>query len=494
MRHLTRFGGWMAPVVFAGSLIAAGPNARLVDAAKNTDRATLRALLDQHADVNAPDTDGATALHWAVRWDDKATAELLIGKGANVKAANRYGVTPLSLACTNGSAAMIELLLKAGADPNTVLPGGETALMTAARTGKADAVKVLLAHGANVNAKEDEGQTALMWAAAEGNTAAAAMLLEFGADLHARSKGGFTPLLFAVREGRLETVTALLKAGANVNETWQTPRRMAGSGSTALVLAVANAHFELASALLDAGADANAAAQGWTALHQITWVRKPGVGTNDPAPEGSGNIDSLELVKRLVAHGADVNAKMTKQANAGTTELNMIGATPFLMASRTADADLMRLLAKLGADPLLPNADNTTPIMAVGGIGTRNPGEDPGKDKEALEAAKVALELGGDVNGVNNKGETALHGTAYKELPSVAQFLIDHGAKVEVWNQKNKNGWTPLRIAEGVHRTGNLRSSPLTAVVLRDAMTKAGVSTVVEPEVLVGQHPEPLQK
>jgi len=484
----------MAPAVFAGSLFAASPNAGLVDAAKNTDRATVRALLDQHADVNSPDADGATALHWAVRWDDLATAELLISKGANVKVANRYGVTALTLAATNGNAAMIELLLKAGAVPNTVLPGGETPLMTAARTGKADAVKVLLAHGADVNAKEEQGQTALMWAAAEGNTAAASMLLEFGADLRARSKGGFTPLLFAVREGRLDTAQALLKAGANVNETWQSPRRMAGSGLTALVLAVANAHYELASALLDAGADPNAAAQGWTALHQITWVRKPGVGTNNPAPQGSGNIDSLELVKRLVAHGADVNAKMTKQANAGTTELNMSGATPFLMAARTSDAELMRLLAKLGADPLLPNADNTTPIMAVAGIGTRNPGEDPGTDKEALEAAQVALELGADVNGVNKNGETAMHGTAYKELPSVAKLLIEHGAKVEVWNHKNKNGWTPLRIAEGVHRTGNLRSSPLTAAVLREAMTKAGVSTVVEPEVLSGQHPEPLQQ
>src|SRR5712672_2509226 len=171
--QLKRFSGWLVvPSFMAVSLMAAGPSARLVDAVKNTDKASARALVEQHVDVNAPETDGTTALHWAARWDDLETAELLIRNGANVKAANRYSVTPLSLACVNGNAAMIALLLKAGADPNTALPEGETALMTAARTGKLDAVKLLIARGADPNAKEKgHGQTALMWAAAEGNTA-----------------------------------------------------------------------------------------------------------------------------------------------------------------------------------------------------------------------------------------------------------------------------------------------------------------------------------
>src|SRR5438309_2000130 len=171
-----------------------------------------------------------------------------------------------------------------------------TSLLAASSTDVrlVDAVKVLIAHGADVKFKESErGQTALMWAAAEGNTATVEELVEHGADLHAKTKGGLTPLLFAVREGRIDTVKALLKAGADVNETWAAGRGAGIAGISAMVLAVANAHYELAAMMLDAGADPNAAAQGWTALHQITWVRKPGRGDNDPAPEGSGNLSSL---------------------------------------------------------------------------------------------------------------------------------------------------------------------------------------------------------
>jgi ankyrin repeat protein len=363
--------------------------------------------------------------------------------------------------------------------------------MTAARTGKVDAVKVLVTHGADVKyAESRRGQTALMWAAAEGNTGVVEELIERGADMHARTKGGLTPLLFAVREGKIDTVRALLNSGADVNESWKSGRGTGVSGISAMVLAVANAHYELAAMMLDAGADPNASAQGWTALHQITWVRKPGKGDNDPAPEGSGNLSSLDLVRKLVAHGANVNARMTKSGNVGRTSMNMIGATPFMMAARTADAPLMRLLAELGADPLLPNADNSTPILAAAGLGTYSPGEDPGTEAEVMEAVKVAMELGGDVNTVDHNGETVIHAAAYKEVPSVAQFLIDKGAKIDVWNQKNKTGWTPLRIADGVVRGGGtVRPSPATAAVLRQAMSTAGVSTVVEPDIVRAGHP-----
>ena len=475
-------------LVCGAALPAASVDSRLAEAEKKMDKAAVHALLEKRIDVNAPSSDGATALHWAAYWDDLETAQRLIREGANVNAANRYGVRPLSLACTNGSAAMIELLLKAKADPNAVLPDGETPLMSAARTGKVDAIKALLRNGADLKAKEAErGQTALMWAAAEGNVAAVETLIEFGADTKERSKGGFTPFLFAVREGKIEVVRALLKAGVDVNENLPTGGRRAGptgaTGPNALGLATANAHYELASALLDAGADPNYAGQGWTALHTITWIRKPGAGSNDPAPPGSGNMNSVEIVKRLVADGANVNAKMTRRSNVGLSSLNTLGATPFLLAARTGDAELMRLLVQLGADPLMPNADKTTPLMVAAGVGTRSPGEDAGTEPEALEAVKVALELGNDLNAVDNYGETALHGAAYKHMPSVAQFLIDNGAKVDIWNHKNKTGWTPLRIAEGVHRGMNLRSSPETAAVLRKAMAAAGVSTEVEPEV-----------
>ncbi|MEP6714930.1 MAG: ankyrin repeat domain-containing protein [Terriglobia bacterium] len=454
---------------------------RLVDAEKKPDKAAVHALLAKHIDVNATAVDGDTALHWAAYWDDLETAQALIQSGAGVNTPNRYGVTPLSLACTNGNAAMIDLLLKAKADPNLALPGGETPLMTAARTGKPDALKLLLVHGVDVKAKDDNrGQTALMWAAAEGNTAAVEMLIEFGADLHAVSKGGFTALLFAVREGQAETVKALLRAGADVNEKLNPPSRQAGT--SAMNLAVANAHYELAAMLLDAGADPNAAAQGYGALHIITWVRQPGYASNDPAPTGSGSLSSLDFVKKMAAKGADLNAKITKRTTVGLSSLNTIGATPFLLAARTGDADLMRLLVKLGADPLIPNADGTTPLMVAAGVGTRSPGEDAGTEPEALAAVKVALELGNDVNAVDKNGETAIHGAAYKHLPSVAQYLLDNGAKVSVFDHKNSHGWSPLRIADGVHRGMNLRSSPETAVILRKAMAAAGVSTVVDPE------------
>jgi ankyrin repeat protein len=479
MRHRGRiiFGELLA----ASVLFAAGTDSRLADAEKKPDKAEVRALLQQHLDVNAPAVDGDTALHWAAYWDDLETAGLLLQSGANVNAANRYGVTPLSLACTNGNGAMIELLLKAKADPSLALPGGETPLMTAARTGKVDALKALLVNGADVKAKDDErGQTALMWAAAEGNTAAVGALIEFGADIHAVSKGGFTALMFAVREGKPDVVRVLLKAGADVNETLQKPSRQAGT--SAMALAVANAHFELAAMLLDAGADPNAAAQGWTVLHTITWIRQPGYASNDPAPTGSGNMSSIEFVKKIVVKGANLNAKMTRRSNVGLSSLNTMGATPFLLAARTGDAELMRLLAKLGADPLIPNAENTTPLMVAAGVGTRSPGEDAGTDAEVLEAVKVAIELGNDVDAVDKNGETAMHGAAYKQVPSAAQYLMDHGARIDVFNHKNSHGWTPLRIADGVHRGMNLRSSPETAAVLRKAMSAAGVSTVVDPE------------
>lgn len=482
----------LAGLACAAGLSAAEPDARLVDAAMRKDSAAIRDLIKQNVDVNATAPDGATALHWAAEWDDKDAAAALIAKGANAKAANLHGATPLFLACTNGSAAMIDLLLKAGADPNSASPEGETALMTAARTGKLDAVKLLLVRGAEANRKETwRGQTALMWAAAEGYAPTVELLVEFGADLRARSNGGFTPLLFAVREGKMDVVRALLKAGADVNDALPArDRRRPGAstteptrlraGSSALHVAVANAHFELAALLLDAGANPNADGPGWTPLHTMTWVRQPGTGSNDPAPAGSGGMDSLNLVRKFAAKGANLNPRMSVQSNAGLSVLNTLGATPFLMAARCADAPYMRLLAELGADPLLPNNDKTTPLMVAAGVGTRSPGEDAGTESSVLEAVRVALELGNDINAVDAKGETAMHGAAYKNLPEVVRLLAASGARIDVWNRKNKLGWTPLRIGEGVHRTGNFRPSPPTAAALRKVMGEAGVSTELE--------------
>jgi ankyrin repeat protein len=192
-------------------------------------------------------------------------------------------------------------------------------------------------------------------------------------------------------------------------------------------------------------------------------------------------MDSLEFVRVLKAKGANLNARMTSRKRVGDSVLNTLGATPFVLACKSADAELMRLLAQLGADPKLPNADNSTPLMVAAGLGTRSPGEDAGTEPEVLEAVKVALELGNDINAIDNNGETGMHGAAYKQLPLVVQLLADNGAKIEIWNQKNKSGWTPLRIAAGVFRTANFRFSDPTADALRKIMTAAGVSTDLAP-------------
>jgi ankyrin repeat protein len=462
---------------------AIGSQSPLADAAEKADRAALRALLrTRQADVNAGQADGMTALHWAAYWDDLQTAELLLEAGANASATNRYGVPPLWLACLNGNAELVERLLQAGADPNTSLRGGETVLMTAARTGRLGPVQALLARGADVNAKEHRGQTALMWAAAEGHAEVVQALLEAGADFRTPlPDSGFTPLFFAVREGRTDVVRALLQAGADVNEAMQ-PRRTSiksvRRGTSPLMLAVENGHFELAVALLEAGADPNDQRSGYTPLHALTWVRKPprGEDEGDPPPLGSGNLSSLQFVRKLVQHGADVNARL-QTGKGGPGLWNKVGVTPFFMAAATADVPYMRLLLELGADPSLPNVDNCTPLMAACGIGVgaAAANEVAGEEPEVLEAARLLLELGADVNAVDANGETAMHGAAYKNLPKVVQFLADHGAKVEIWNRPNNYGWTPLMIAEG-HRPGNFKPSVETADAIRRVMQAAGVA------------------
>jgi ankyrin repeat protein len=480
---MKRFGAVGLVMLLAASGAAASAKAPLADAAERSDHAAIRTLLKQRVDANAPQVDGMTALHWAAYKDDLETARLLLKAGASAQATNRYGITPLSLACVNGNTELVESLLVSGADANTTLRGGETVLMTAARTGKVGPVKALLTRGAVVDAKERRGQTALMWAAADGHAAVVELLIKAGADFRTPlPDSGFTPMYFAVREGRTEVVRALLKAGVDVNETMQ-PRKTSGKGprkgTSALILAVENGHFDLALALLDAGADPNDQRSGFTALHALSWVRKPNRGDGDdgdPSPIGSGILSSLQFVKKLVEHGADVNARL-KNGRGGPGQYSKVGATPFLMAAGTADVAFMRLLVQLGADPILGNVDNCTPLMAATGIGIGGAAADEtaGTEPEVLEAAQLLLELGADLNAVDANGETAMHGAAYKNMPNVVQFLADKGAKIEIWNRKNKYGWTPLLIAEG-HRPGNFKPSAETIAALHKVMLAAGVS------------------
>jgi ankyrin repeat protein len=461
---------WLVGALVASATLAAhaGP---LASAVKRADLATARALLAEGSDANDAEADGTTALHWAVHGAQAALARALLAAGASADATNRYGVPPLYLAAENGDAALTKLLLEHGADANAALPAGETALMTAARTGDATTLDALLAAGADVDAREGvKGQTALMWAAHENNAAALRTLLAAGADRDARSVGGeFTALLFAVRAGALDATRTLLEAGAAVDQTL-------ADGTSALVLAATNAHYELGAELLVHGADANAAAQGWTALHQIAWSRRWNVGFNQPGPAQSGRLDSLELVRRLVAAGADVDARQTREpADGNRNKLDRIGATPFVLAAKSCDVPLMRTLLDLGADAALTTNAGTTALMAAAGVGIWAPGENPGTHSECLAAMKLAIESGGgDVNAVDANGETALHGAVYRGGNIAAiEYLVEQGAKLDVVNAK---GWSPVIVADGVEYTPDvLKRYPEAAALLREMLAARGL-------------------
>jgi ankyrin repeat protein len=445
-------------VLWVASVSAGVGDVRLIEAVKNQDHETVRALLKQKADVNAREGDGATALHWAVVRDDAETIEGLLRAGANVNAANDYGVTPVSLACINRNATVVRKLLAAGADPNAATSMGETALMTCTRTGSADAVAALLDHGAtNVNATEkSHGQTALMWAAAQENPDVVRVLLAHGADVRARSAShllpvnlgegdafrdtvllpqrGFTPLLFAARHGRPHSARLLLEAGADVNET-------APNGDSALVIASFSGQGTFAAFLLERGANANAAGAGYAALH--TAVLR----------------GDLELVKALCAHGADPNIRITKgsQQQRETNWLalsgSLAGATPFWLAAKYAEVEIMRFLAANGANPRLPANNGITPLMAIAGAGwtptSRNRRDQgvgvdaaqllvPAGERPTWEGTRLALELGSDVNATDPNGNTALHAAVMLGYSTVVQLLVEHGGKLDIKNKAGK--------------------------------------------------------
>jgi uncharacterized protein len=469
----------LAAVLLAATAFAAGATrAPLADAVERKDLAAARALIG-HTDVNGAGPDGMTALHWAAYHEDVAMAKLLLAAGANARARNRYGVTPLSLACTNGDAALVELLLGAGAEPNAPLRGGETPLMTAARTGRLGPVKALLARHADVNARLPGGQTALMWAAAEGHSAVVQALLAAGADFRSPLSSGFTPMLFAVRGGHTEVVRLLREAGVDIKEAARTEKnepKFLRKGASALTTAIENAHFELAASLLDLGADPNDMRSGYTPLHILSWIRKPDRGENegDPIPEGSGKLSSEQLIRKLIAKSADVNARL-RDGPSGSGRIARKGSTPLMLAADTADTAFMRILVEAGADPRITNVDGCTPLMAAAGLGTRSAEEEAGTDDEAVEAVTYLLSLGGNIDAVADTGDTAMHGAAFANFPKVVKLLAARGAKIEVWNRKNKRGWTPLLIAEG-HRYGNFKPSFETIAAIKEVMLAAGVA------------------
>ena len=405
---------------------------------------TLTVAVGLPAIAAAQMTDHASPLHRAAHDGDEGTVGRLLESGGEVDATTRHGVTALALASARGHAAVAETLLGAGADPNRASPQGETPLMVAARTGVVDSVTALLRHGAGrgVDARERwRGQTALMWAAAEGHAAVVAPLVTAGADVDARSDAGFTPLAFAVRAGHTDAVEALVMAGADVDLALP-------DGTSPLHLAVINAHHDVAVQLLEHGADPAVAEPGWTPLHQLVWTRRPNRHYNNPAAFPTGTVTGLELARALVGHGADVDARQTAEPRDGYRNmLNRSGATPFLLATKAVDLEMMRLLLELGADPLLTNEDGTTALLVAAGVGIWSSSESPGSAEEALEAVKLMIELGDSVTTVDDNGDAALHGAVMRGSSELVLYLLEHGAAL---NPVNQRGWTPLTIAQGI--------------------------------------------
>jgi uncharacterized protein len=445
-------------------------DATLANAIERQEWDIAEKLLADSAQIAVAQPDGMTALHWAVFHKRPKLVSLLLSSGASVDDRTRYDVTPLSIACMQSDAACAALLAAAGADVNRVKQGGETPLMTASRNGNSDVVKILLKQGAKIDATDKKGQTALMWAAAEGNGDAVQVLIEAGADLKRELKSGFNAMMFASREGKIDVVRRLLDAGVDVNAVMGNQKgqgRGPRPGTSALMLAIESGHFELALYLVERGADPNDQRSEFTPLHALSWVRKPASGDGidgDPSPRGSGNVSSLDFVRKLVAAGADVNARL-ESGPAGKAKLNMKGATPFLLASKTADLPFLKALLELGADPKITNVDGCTALLAASGIGTVSVGEEPGTEPEVIETIEFLLAHGLDINAVDHNLETVMHGAAYRAHTNVAELLAQRGSMPSVWNHKNKSKWTPMTIAQG-SRPGSVKPDPAMIAVL----------------------------
>jgi uncharacterized protein len=398
----------------------ANSSSALLEAVKRRDHKVLAALVKAKADVNGAQPDGATALAWAIYLDDQKAAEMLLAAGAKVNTADEYGETPLTLACNNGNAALVKKLVAAGADVNAARWDGTTALMLAANSGNLAAVKLLLEAGAQVNiAEARKGQTALMWAASEGHSDVVQALIAAGADVKAISKNKYTPLLFAIVKNDGKSVQQLLAAGANPNT--QMP-----DGTPALNAAAIFRSAAAAIALVDGGADVKAADQRNTSLH------------------GAAQLGDVELVKKLLAKGADPNArngKVLARAPQGFFRPPAGEVTPLHVAARANQLELVKLLVAAGADPKMKGEDGTTLLMQA--VASTN-----------VELVKYIFDLDSDVKAITESKATVMHAAVtgvgsnadqQKEVCKVIRFLAEKGAPLD---ERNDRGRTPIDVAD----------------------------------------------
>ena len=474
----------MVTLLLAAAAFTHAAEPDLIATVRAGDVAGARALIAAGGDVNAPQGDGATALHWAAHRDDLDAATLLIEAGADVDAANALGATPLWLAATNGGAAILERLLEAGADPNAALRMGETPLMAAARSGSRPVVELLLAYGADPNrAEREREQTALMWAAAQRHPRVAGLLAEHGGDLHARSRvwhqlentagntnprgnfrmahGGSTPLLFAARAGGVETARALLDAGADVNDT-------AAAGTSALVVAAHSGHGRLAAFLLERGADPNAAGAGYTALHAAVLRSE------------------VALTEALLEHGADVDAVVERGTPGRRFSADFsirhqaVGGNAFWLAARYGEVEIARILAASGADPHVAPANGMSSLQAAMGVSQipqenrRNQVDAPAIERAEMERltlalARIVLDRGVDVNRPDERGNTALHDAVRTGFASVVELLAAHGADLGATNDRGQSALTLAQSSLPIPGTNGLRATqPELAARLRE--------------------------
>jgi uncharacterized protein len=465
----------------AGLMVTAGgAELNLVDAVKAGNRDAVHKILASAAGksaVNTPENDGSTPLDWAVRGEDLETAKQLIAAGANVNAVNRYGVSPLSLAAGNANGDMVEILLKAGADAKTVIKEGETVLMAAARTGNPKAVRLLIEGGAVVNAREERlGETALMWAVAENHPEAAKLLIAQGADVNALTAdlkytkdrfglegvltilphGHWTPLHYAARQGSLDAAKVIVDAGADKNA--RDPDL-----STPAIIATINGHYDVAAMLVERGADPNLAdTSGMAVLYAAVDMNTPAEIYGRPNRKSTSTISALDLMKVLLAHGANVNATLrtatVQRAHTPGDGLLGAGATPLMRAARTGDAAAMRLLLDHGADPAMTSSNHTTALMFAAGNG-RGTGvfqKDIGTERDMFNGVQVLVDHGVDVNAANDNGQTALHFAA-QVSDDIVRYLAAHGA---ILDAKDKQGHTPADLALGIGARGRAGGPP----------------------------------
>ena len=460
---LSKFLRFVSLTLLASApVVAAAQSGSLVDAIKAHDRQAIRALLDKRVNVNARETDGATALHWAVRVDDLDTVQGLLRDGAEVNVSNRYGVTPLMLAATNGNASVADALVKAGADANASLPEGETVLMTAARTGNPAVVNALIAHGATVNTRESWlGETALMWAAAEDHAEAVRALVQHGADVNVHSaatkyarpvggqtvlpRGGFTALMYAARENAIDAGRALVNAGADPDQTDV-------DGMTALVLSIINAHYDFAAMLIENGADPNRAdITGMTPLYAAVDMNTLQFMHGRPSSRPSGQLNAVDVVKQLLAYGAVVDTPLKavtlqRHNTAGNRYLGE-STTPLMRAAKSGDVVVMRLLLAAGANARLRQKGGNTLLILAAGYGRKfDQNADSLEYETATEAnllagVKLCVELGLDLDAKNDAGETAMHVAAGE---SIVRYLAAHRARMDI---TNKDGKMPYDVA-----------------------------------------------